>query len=135
MMCIPYRVPLPQLSTWATCREASQNYDSTGQCDVSPSYTLREGQGAVLPHSRKQSRFPQSRGSSRTLDRDGWSEVQGPAHALWEGRCPCWVGRARTLVGVTLPSEDTQKSRSKCIREVETRSPELHPAWPAPNAM
>lgn len=61
------------------------------------------------------------------------SEHSLTSRALWVSRCPCWAGQARTLVGVTLPSHDTEKSRSKCIREVETRSPEPRPAWPAPS--
>lgn len=143
----PLPFPLPHLSPWPMGLEASQNQDSTGQRDVNPSYTLRGPRyiPQVFPTQGNKA------GSQRVKTPQGLStEMAGqrfkagaPAYpssehsltsrALWVSRCPCWAGQARTLVGVTLPSHDTEKSRSKCIREVETRSPEPRPAWPAPS--
>lgn len=105
-------------------------------------HTLRERDwGSVVPTSRKQSSVPWSKGSLRILDRDSQmarrrfktgvpadpSSEQGLNHiscAILLGRCPCWAGRARTLVGVTVSSKDIPKPQSKCVRELEARSPE-----------
>lgn len=154
MICIPYHCPpaspITTSHVYGRVSELGQHRPAWYEPIIHP----QRDQGAVLPHSRKQSSVPQRKSSLTTLDR--YSQTVGQklkagvpphprseqvlnyiSHALWVERYLCWAGRARTLVGVTLPSKDTQKPHSKCIREVETRlsEPPSNLVSPKPHVM